>query len=261
MRILRAIIFCGRHGLPLRGHRDDDIPSGAEITNKGVFAGLLYFAVQSGDTRLADHLGKAPRNATYVSKNAQNDLLDCIKEYIQDVIVQEISNQEIGPKFAIMADEVTDVSDWEQLGLLVRYTRNNTLVERLLQFSKCKAIKGNDICETIVSSLKEVGLDPKNCRAQNYDGAGNMAGSKSGAAAQFNAIEGNDAPYLHCASHDLNLVLCHACKVPTILCMIENVRQLGKFFSFQREYAHWKITLKPIRNKNRKAMKRRKKKK
>ena len=70
----------------------------------------ILFSVWS--TRLADHLGKAPRNATYVSKNAQNDLLDCIKEYIQDVIVQEISNQEIGPKFAIMADEVTDVSDW-----------------------------------------------------------------------------------------------------------------------------------------------------
>ena len=70
MRILCVILFCGRHGLTLQGHRDDDITSGAEVSNKGVFAELLYFVLQSGDTRLADHLGKAPRNATYFSKNA-----------------------------------------------------------------------------------------------------------------------------------------------------------------------------------------------
>ena len=53
------------------------------------------------------------------------------------------------------------------------------------------------------------------------------------------AIEGNDAPYLHCASPDLNLVLCHACKVPNILCKIENVRAWKKNSSvIQREYAY-----------------------
>ena len=66
MRILRAIIFCGRHGLPLRGHRYDDIPSGAEITNKGVFAALkiscvyghTYLRLSSLNTHILVCLGK-----------------------------------------------------------------------------------------------------------------------------------------------------------------------------------------------------------
>ena len=62
--------------------------------------------------------------------------------------------------------------------------------------------------------------------------ADNMAGNKNGAAAKFNEIKGHNAAYMHYASHDLNLVLCHAYQVPVILCMIENVKQLGKFFSY-----------------------------
>jgi len=108
------------------------------------------------------------------------------------------------------------------------------VVERLLQFAKCKKITGEAICNTIVTSLKDAGLDTMNCRAQNYDGAGNMAGNRNGAAVKFNEIKGHKAPYMHCASHDLNLVLCHACQVPVILCMIENVKQLGKFFSYPK---------------------------
>ena len=86
-----------------------------------------------------------------------------------------------------------------------------------------------------------------------------MAGSKPGARAQFNAIDGNDAPYFRCASHDLNLVLCHACKVPTILCMIQNVRQLGKFFSYPKRICTLEDHIKAYKkNKNRKTIKKKK---
>ncbi len=47
--------------------------------------------------------------------------------------------------FAVMADEVTDVSDWEQLGIVVRYTKNNTVVKRLLQFEQCTKITGEEL--------------------------------------------------------------------------------------------------------------------
>ena len=41
-----------------------------------------------------------------------------LKEYIQDVIISEIRSQKIGPKFGIQADEVTDISNSGQLGLV-----------------------------------------------------------------------------------------------------------------------------------------------
>lgn len=61
-----------------------------------------------------------------------------------------------------------------------------------------------------------------------------MAGHERGLAAQFNAVNGNRAPYSHCASHGLNLALMKACKVPEILGMMENLRFLGKFFEYPK---------------------------
>ena len=67
----------------------------------------------------------------------------------------------------------------------------------------------------IVTKIRALGLDQQLCRAQTYDGAGNMAGSKAGCAALFQN-NNKRAPCFHCASHQLNLVLSHATKVPEI---------------------------------------------
>ena len=61
---------------------------------------------------------------------SQNDLLACIKEYIQQEIVKEIKRQNEGPYFGLSADEVTDVPNWEQLGVIVRYIKNSRPVEK-----------------------------------------------------------------------------------------------------------------------------------
>ena len=47
-------------------------------------------------------------------------------------------------------------------------------------------------------------------------------------------MAGNNAPYSHCANHDLNLVLMKACKIPVILNMMENLRFLGRFFEYPK---------------------------
>jgi len=230
--ILRGLIFCGRYGLALRGHRDDNLPD--DLENKGVFAGVLKLMMESGDTVLEDHLKTAARNSTYISKTAQNDLLDCLRIAIQADIVQEIKEQAMGPLYSISADEVTDVSGWEQLGLVVRYTKHGMPQERLLTYMQCANITGEALCNDVVSVLKDLGLNPQDCCFQNYDGAGNMAGQQRGLAARFNAMEGNNAPYIHCASHALNLVLCHASKVKAIHCMMENLRFMGRFFEWPK---------------------------
>ena len=45
------------------------------------------------------------------------------KDFIQSEIVNDIQNQTEAPFFGLSTDEVTDVSNWEQLGI-VRYVRN-----------------------------------------------------------------------------------------------------------------------------------------
>ena len=229
LSVIKCLELCGRQGLALRGHRDAQTDD--PMSNKGNFHSFLQFRVDSGDIALKEHLETCTRNATYISKTSQNQLLECIKRFIQETFVNEINNHPFGSHYGIMADEVTDVSNWEQLGLLVRYVKNNQPVERLLFFAECEEITGRALCDTIISGLSVAGLDPANCRAQCFDGAGNMAGVRNGCAANFKKTA-TRAPYFHCASHDLNLALCKACKVPAIHCIMETLKTVGIFFKY-----------------------------
>ena len=74
------------------------------------------------DETLKDRIESCAQNASYLT--TQNDLLSCIKDFIQSEIVNDIQNQTEGPFFGISADEATEVSNWEQLGIVVRYVRN-----------------------------------------------------------------------------------------------------------------------------------------
>ena len=62
--IIKTVIFCGQSNIPLKGRRDDN-PDDASL--QGIFQALLQFRIDSGDTKLKEHLEKAPRNATYRS--------------------------------------------------------------------------------------------------------------------------------------------------------------------------------------------------
>ena len=66
------------------------------------------------------------KKASYISKTTPNELLECIRQYVQDQIIDEIKAQSIGPKFNVQADEVTDMSNKEQMGLILRYVKDGT---------------------------------------------------------------------------------------------------------------------------------------
>lgn len=167
--ILRCIEFCGRHGIALRGHEED------REGYAGNFKGLLQLCIDSGDAMLSEHVKACAKNATYSSKTSQNDFLNCIKEFIQQKIITEIRAQPHGPLFGIQADEVTDVSNREQLGLVLRYLVNDQPVERLVEFLECENTTGEALSDQILTRIDKIGLNMNQCRSQSYDGAGNMA--------------------------------------------------------------------------------------
>ena len=151
--------------------------------------------------------------------------------------MQEITQQPIGPLYGIQADEVSDVSNHEQLRLVLRYLHNFTPVERLIEFIQCDVITGEAQANNILSTLGKVSLNPKNCRPQSYDGASNVAGHTNGCAA-FVKREATFAPYFYCMNHDLNLVLVKACKIPEMHNMLCTVKQTGIFFKYSAKKQH-----------------------
>ncbi|CAC5396466.1 unnamed protein product [Mytilus coruscus] len=146
-------------------------------------------------------------------------------------IVDEVKAQPFGPHFGYQCDEVSDASNWEQLGIVIRYLRDGSPVEKLLEFVQAEETTGSALCGLIVKALTDAGLDIQFCRAQTMNGAGNMSGKNLGCAAQFTRLSPRTV-YHYCASHNLNLVLCKCCNVPEIQLMLDSLKQLGIFFKY-----------------------------
>ena len=97
---------------------------------------------------------------------------------MQSEIVNDMQNQTQGSFFGISADEITDVSNLEQLGIAVRYVRNCQVIEKLLEFVQCDDTKGASIAEFIINALNDAGFNPQIYHAETYDGGGNMTGKE-----------------------------------------------------------------------------------
>ena len=169
---------------------------------------------------------------TYISNTIQNQIISILADQVSHSIISRVK---AAKWFSVIADEVTDVSNKEQLSIALRYvdTHSGTLLVRedLIGFAECNTgISGCDLASKITSTLEELGLDLEHLRGQAYDGAGNMAGSVRGTAALICA-QYPLAMYLHCASHCLNLAVVKSLEVASVRNMMAVVGRTYQFFS------------------------------
>ena len=84
--------------------------------------------------------------------------------------------------FSILADEVLDVSNIEQMPVCLRFVDASlTIREKFISFVKCDTgTSGASIAARIIEKIDELGLDMNNVRGQGYDGSGNMSGGHIG---------------------------------------------------------------------------------
>ena len=61
------------------------------------------------------------KRATYLSKTTQNQLLECMGSVILESILSDVKASQY---FSVLADEVTDISGWEQLGVALRFVKD-----------------------------------------------------------------------------------------------------------------------------------------
>ena len=115
--IFKTIALCGRQNIALRGHRDNatDIERDLMGTeNHGNFLALLAFRVDAGDTVLGEHLSSGAINAMYTSSIIQNQIIDILADQVRQKVVDKVNQARW---YSVIADEVTDVSNKEQLSL------------------------------------------------------------------------------------------------------------------------------------------------
>ena len=114
---------------------------------------------------LWNNLETCSRSPTYTL--VQNELLPCIKQYIQPYMVLKLNNQYFETFFGIMTDKVTDVSNMEQLRLVLGYVEGNKLNNDCLNIIEdcltgCTCITGERRCNEILGILQNGNLSRKN---------------------------------------------------------------------------------------------------
>ena len=231
--IFQTILLCGRQNIPLRGHQDNvtDIERDSQHeANHGNFHALLQFRIEAGDTILSEHLAQGSRNAMYTSSVIQNQIIAVLADQVRKNILDKVMSAEW---YTVVADEVTDCSNKEQLSVVLRYVDHETSLirEDLVDFVECDTgITGQCLADKITSCLQSYGLDLTKLRGQAYDGAGNVAGTVKGAAAVITS-QYPLALYMHCASHCLNLAVVKSLQVTSVRNMMGVIEKVYQFFA------------------------------
>ncbi|CAC5377291.1 unnamed protein product [Mytilus coruscus] len=164
----------------------------------------------------------------YLSPKVQNELIYCCEIEIREKIVNDCK---LADFHSVCADETTDVSVKEQLSLCIRFVDSikSEVREEFMGFVELTKTDAENIAENIMTYLKKWGLDIAKLRGQGYDGASVMSGHVNGVQTR---IRRNcpRAYYVHCRSHNLNLVVTQRYKVVNpIRNIMDNAVQLTWF--------------------------------
>ena len=76
----------------------------------------------------------------------------------------------------------------EQMGLILRYVKDDKSIEGLVEYFMCESITGAALCEDIQQSLRKLQLNLYNTVSQTYDAAANLSGHTKGCTALFQKV-------------------------------------------------------------------------
>ncbi|KAL2102372.1 hypothetical protein ACEWY4_001540 [Coilia grayii] len=168
--IIDLVSTCGQQNVALRGHTD----------GRSNFQAFLKYRAK-GDTTLKQYLQLAPANTNFCGHQIQNEIIELCGNQIQNAILRKCRSAEW---FSVILDETADVSNTEQVSILVRYVHNESggfsVREDFLCFVSTADTTGETLTKVLLDKLTELKLDPKNMVGQGYDGAGNVSGKVRG---------------------------------------------------------------------------------
>uniref|UniRef100_H2XJG8 TTF-type domain-containing protein n=1 Tax=Ciona intestinalis TaxID=7719 RepID=H2XJG8_CIOIN len=214
-RLLNITLMLAMCNLPFRGSSED-----FSKDRKDNFLSIIQLLAKY-DTVL-DILLQLPKGSPkYLSPSIQNELISLLAEEVLRDIKSELQS---APFFAIILDTTQDVSKKDQLSEVFRYVKivyhddgtpsELKVVEAFNSFTEVEDSSAIGLHKLITDSIQQKRLDIKKCRGQGYDGAAVMSGKYSGLQKRIQDVAPH-AYYVHCASHNLNLVLKDAMEAVT----------------------------------------------
>jgi len=247
--VIESVIFCGRQGIALRGHRDLGILTTENpIENDGNFRALMRFHMNatklSGDESYELARTNCAQNAQYTSWKIQNEIISACHDIILSKIIDEINNSKC---FSVIADETADVAGIEQFSLCVRYfdSKSKIIKEQFLKFVPVMDLSGSALASIIIKELTDMKIEMQYIRGQGYDGAASMSGRFNGVQSCIKK-EYKTAIYVHCSAHSLNLAITYACGVQGIRNTMGTIEKVFVFLNTPKRQASFSKHVKEL---------------
>ncbi|XP_039310402.1 zinc finger MYM-type protein 1-like [Solenopsis invicta] len=214
-RIINVTLTLAQNNLAFRGHKESfDVQSG----NSGNFLNIIKL-LSIYDPILKELLSKDKGTVKYLSPVIQNELIDILAKEVKTELVNKINKS---PFLSIIIDTTQDISKIDQISFTIRFvelitddndakTSDLMIREFFLGFKEADGQTAEDLEAQLLNYFEDNTLDIMKLRAQGYDGAANMSGIYNGLQAKILRRQLN-AVYVHCAAHNLNLVINDAVK-------------------------------------------------
>ena len=200
--ILSSVRFLARQGLALRG---DHCSEESNLTQ------LLRLRSECNPEMLqwlAKHSNK------HVSPENQNEMLQLMAHQVLRKILGDMHQS---PFLTLMVDETTDVSNKEQLTLILRWVDSDFVVsEEFLGLYNLATANAQSIVDIISDTFLRLQISFSKLRGQCYDWCNTMAGAKGGEAAKIAQLEPR-AVFTHCYGHALSLGVSDTVKTLPVL--------------------------------------------
>lgn len=215
-RLVEIILTISRNNIALRGSNDviGSVSNGNFLSQVEL---LAKFDVTM-NTLLSE---KKKGSTTYLSPLIQNELISTLASRVRIEILSEVKAARF---YSIIVDTTQDTSKKDQLSLTIRYvsvSESVSVKEAFMNFYHISDQTSEGLETAVLSILDENGIDIKFCRGQGYDGAANMSGYYNGLQKRIADVQPN-ALYVHCAAHNLNLVVNDA---------VQSITEVKMFFS------------------------------
>lgn len=228
-----------RQGIATRGHRDaGKINPNDRSKNEGNWRELVKFACGSNEA-FKMFIENANENETYTSHYTYRKIQGIIADL---VLKRAISEIRAAPFFSLMFDETSDVTGKSIITIVVRFLKNNSIVERFLGFysvqqlgeeffeSNERSVTGIVLGKVVLKIAAKLGLDLSKCASVGTDGAAVNVSKEKGAVELIKSHSSSFTTHSYCLSHLLNLCVSSCHTVPIVDFVISLINKTCSFF-------------------------------
>lgn len=241
-RIITTTLTLATEDIPFRGHRENN-----ETESKGKFLAIIEL-LGKYDPVLTELLQRPKGTIKYLSPAIQNEIITALGEKVKLNILLEIRK---APFFSYISDSTQDISKIDQQSHIFRYVnimydKENKPVdiaihESFIGFEVMEGQTSSEMEQQLYNNFEKNKIDIKKLRGVGFDGAANMSGVYSGLQARIKHTQPL-ALYVHCAAHNLNLVINDSVKnINEIQNFYEKLECLYSYFANSiKRWAHLK---------------------